>query len=183
VSPSFDLGEVDVFTAGTIGAPGQRIFYLQARNAHELVTLKCEKQQVAALGQFLERLLQDLPAPVEAPIAESLDLIDPVDPAWIAGQLAVAWEPALDRFVVVVAELDPNAVEEEEEGEEAEDEGEATLEAAELIDQGTLRLELTRGQALAFSGRATELVAAGRPACRFCGLPMDPDGHPCPRMN
>jgi uncharacterized repeat protein (TIGR03847 family) len=178
VSPSFDLGEVDVFTAGTIGAPGQRIFYLQARNAHELVTLKCEKQQVAALGQFLERLLQDLPAPVEAPISESLDLIDPVDPAWIAGQLAVAWEPALDRFVVVVAELDPNAAEEGDE-----EEGEATVEPPDLLDQGTLRLELTRGQALAFSGRATELVAAGRPACRFCGLPMDPDGHACPRMN
>jgi uncharacterized repeat protein (TIGR03847 family) len=177
VSPSFDLGEVDVFTAGTIGAPGQRIFYLQARNVHDVVTLKCEKQQVAALGQFLERLLQDLPAPVEAPISESLDLVDPVDPAWIAGQLAVAWEPALDRFVVVVAELDPNAVDDDESGE-----GEAA-EATDPLDQGTLRLELTRGQALAFSGRATELVAAGRPACRFCGLPMDPEGHPCPRMN
>jgi uncharacterized repeat protein (TIGR03847 family) len=174
VSPSFDLGEVDVFTAGTIGAPGQRIFYLQARNVDETVTLKCEKQQVAALGQFLERLLQDLPAPVEAPISESLDLTDPVDPAWIAGQLAVAWEPGLDRFVVVVAELDPNAEEEEDEG---------TAEAVDPLDQGTLRLELTRGQALAFSSRATELVAAGRPACRFCGLPMDVDGHPCPRMN
>jgi uncharacterized repeat protein (TIGR03847 family) len=46
-----------------------------------------------------------------------------------------------------------------------------------------LRVELTRGQALAFAGRAAELMASGRPSCRFCGLPIDPEGHPCPRMN
>jgi uncharacterized repeat protein (TIGR03847 family) len=186
MSPSFELGNVDAFTAGTVGVPGQRIFFLQARSGREIVTLKCEKQQVAALGQFLERLMQDLPAPTEGPLPTALDLVDPVEPAWIAGQLAVAWEPELDRFVVVVAELDPNAeAEGEDEDEDDDDEAEAfdPLDPLDVSDRGTLRLELTRGQALAFSGRATELVAAGRPACRFCGLPMDPDGHPCPRMN
>src|SRR6185503_9114737 len=155
--PSFDLGEVDAFTAGTVGPPGQRVFFLQARSSGQVVTLKCEKQQVEALGQFLERLLQDLPAPGEGPLPTVLELIEPVEPSWIAGQLGVAWDddlpPGLDLS------LDPS------------------------LDRGTMRLLVTRGQALAFAGRAAELVASGRPACRFCGLPMDPEGHPCPRMN
>jgi uncharacterized repeat protein (TIGR03847 family) len=173
VSDSFDLGDVDAFTAGTIGAPGQRIFYLQARAGSQIVTLKCEKQQVAALGQFLERLMQDLPTSGDVSVGAAPDLADPVEPAWIVGQLAVAWEPSIDRFVVVVAELD------EEEGDEGADEPPQR----DPLDKGTLRIELTRRQAEAFSGRATELVAAGRPACRFCGLPIDQDGHACPRMN
>jgi uncharacterized repeat protein (TIGR03847 family) len=172
VSPSFDLGDVDAFTAGTIGAPGQRIFYLQARAGSEVVTLKCEKQQVAALGQFLERLMQDLPESSGDSQPPAPELVDPMEPAWIVGQLAVAWEPTIDRFVVVVAEI------EEETGDET-----AEVEEPDPLDKGTLRLELTRGQAHAFSCRATELVAAGRPACRFCGLPIDQDGHACPRMN
>jgi uncharacterized repeat protein (TIGR03847 family) len=177
MSPSFDLGEVDAFTAGTVGAPGQRIFYLQARADGQVVTVKCEKQQVAALGQYLERLLQDLPAPTEGPLATALELVEPVEAAWIAGQLGVAWEAELDHFIVMVEEVDETAADDD-----PEDPPPPSEEHAEL-DRGRLRFELSRGQALAFAVRATELVAAGRPACRFCGLPMDPDGHPCPRMN
>ena len=180
MTPSFDLGEVDAFTAGTVGSPGQRVFYLQARGNGQVVTVKCEKQQVAALGQYLERLLQDLPAPTEGPRPTTLELIGPDEVAWIVGQLGVAWEANLDRFLVTVEELDESALDAEEQGEE-EDEP-STAEDA-ILDLGQLRFELTRGQALAFAARATELVAAGRPVCRFCGHPMDPDGHPCPRMN
>ncbi len=109
MSPSFDLGAVDAFTAGTVGAPGQRVFYLQARGDGQVVTVKCEKQQVAALGQYLERLLQDLPAPADGPLPTVLELLDPIDAVWVAGQLAVAWEAEADRFVVVVEEVDETA--------------------------------------------------------------------------
>jgi uncharacterized repeat protein (TIGR03847 family) len=194
MNPSFDLGEVEAFTAGTVGVPGQRVFFLQARVDRQVVTLKCEKQQVAALGQFLGRLLQDLPAPDEAPLPTALELLDPVEPVWIAGQLGVAWEPGIDRFVVVVQELDqttsggPDEPDLPDEPDTPADPLEpldplAAFDPFDPLERATLRLELTRGQALAFCGRATELVAAGRPSCRFCGLPIDPDGHPCPRMN
>ena len=181
-SPSFDLGEVDAFTAGTVGPPGQRVFFLQARSEGQVVTLKCEKQQVEALGQFLERLLQDLPAPAEGPLPTVLELIEPIEPSWIAGQLGVAWEADLDRFVIAVEELDTTALEQDD---DADDDDDAELPPGldPSLDRGTMRLLVTRGQALAFAGRAAELVASGRPACRFCGLPMDPEGHPCPRMN
>ena len=46
-----------------------------------------------------------------------------------------------------------------------------------------MRLFLTRSQARGFCDHAGEVVAAGRPACVFCGRPKDPDGHICPRMN
>jgi uncharacterized repeat protein (TIGR03847 family) len=47
----------------------------------------------------------------------------------------------------------------------------------------TVRVQLTRAQVSSFIRSSRELVASGRPPCRFCGLPVDPDGHPCPRMN
>ena len=50
-------------------------------------------------------------------------------------------------------------------------------------DRGHIRLYVTRSQAAAFCDHADELVAAGRPNCQWCGNPIDPDGHPCPRMN
>ena len=189
-SPSFDLGAVDAFTAGTVGAPGQRVFFLQARADGQVVTVKCEKQQVAALGQYLERLLQDLPAPGDGPLPTALELLDPIDAVWVAGQLAVAWEADADRFVVVVEELDPEALEAVEDDDEGDDDDDSSsgvgsdpMDWLVTFDRGRLRVELSRGQALAFAARAVELVAAGRPSCRFCGLPIDPDGHPCPRMN
>ena len=187
-SPSFDLGEVDAFTAGTVGPPGQRVFFLQARSSGQVVTLKCEKQQVEALGQFLERLLQDLPAPGEGPLPTVLELIEPIEPSWIAGQLGVAWEADLDRFVIAVEELDTTALEQSRTTTRTTRTTTSLPPGLDLsldpsLDRGTMRLLVTRGQALAFAGRAAELVASGRPACRFCGLPMDPEGHPCPRMN
>ena len=75
------------------------------------------------------------------------------------------------------------ALEQDDDDEEDELAPELDLTLDPTLDRGTMRLLVTRGQALAFAGRAAELVASGRPACRFCGLPMDPEGHPCPRMN
>ena len=43
----------------------------------------------------------------------------------------------------------------------------------------SLRISQVKG----FCERATALVNAGRPACPFCGLPVDPLGHLCPRAN
>ena len=71
---SFEFDEVDAFTTGTVGQPGQRVFFLQARAAGAVVSLKCEKQQVAALTEYLGRLLKDLPSLTERPLAAALEL-------------------------------------------------------------------------------------------------------------
>ena len=158
---SYDLPAPDVFTAGTIGVPGQRVFYFQARDADIRVTLRCEKQQVAALADYFAGLLDDLePAPYGIATSD-LELVEPFEEIWTVGPIGVAYDEPADRIVVVLEEM----VEEED------DEG------------ASVRVRLSRAQVSAFVRHAHELVAAGRPPCRFCGLPLDAEGHVCPRMN
>jgi uncharacterized repeat protein (TIGR03847 family) len=165
---SFELGDVDAFTTGTVGPPGQRVFYLQARAGGQMLTFKCEKEQVGRLGEFLAELVNQLPTPSDGPLPGSLELSEPVLPEFIVGPIAVAYDEEIDRVVVVLQEVVPT----DEEGEPLTD-----------VDQSNARVHLTRGQAVAFSERAEAVVGAGRPSCRWCGRPIDPEGHPCPRMN
>ncbi len=168
MSESFDLRDVGVFTAGAIGPPGQRIFYLQARTADSSVAWKVEKQQVAALGEFLQRMLADLPQPDDIPDEHAVALVEPVEAQWAVGALGVAYDNDEDRILVAADEL----VETDEEGN-----------AAPGVDQATARVRITRGQALAFAATAERLIEGGRPPCPLCGRPLNPDGHICPRTN
>jgi len=191
VSDSFEFDTPDLFTAGTIGPPGQRVFYLQAREGNTLVTLKCEKEQVRVLGEYLARLLERLSKPAAAG-AGDLALVEPVTPAWVVGSIGVGYDEAADRVVLVIEEVSEEADTEaagEEEAREAppeiavelpreEEEG-----AAAASDRASGRVRLTTDQVAAFVGRAQGLVEAGRPTCRLCGRPMNPDGHRCARTN
>jgi uncharacterized repeat protein (TIGR03847 family) len=53
----------------------------------------------------------------------------------------------------------------------------------EPIDGGTVRFWATRDQMLALARHGAEVASRGRPTCRFCDQPMDPEGHVCPAMN
>ena len=166
MSESFQLDGPDHFTAGAVGRPGQRVFYLQGREGGAVVTLKCEKEQVAALGEYLAGLLAKLAG--AAPTAsESGALLEPLEPAWPVGSIGVGVDDDRDRIVVIASEQ----VEEEEEG------GAAAAEPA------SARFAITRAQAAGFVERARELVRAGRATCPMCGEPKDPAGHVCPRAN
>jgi uncharacterized repeat protein (TIGR03847 family) len=168
----FEFSDVDAFGIGTVGVPGQRTFFLQVRAEGQRVTLKCEKQQVGALGQYLQKLLEDLPSPSDRPLERSLDLVLPAEPvAFTVGSMGLGYDRDLDRFVIMLEEFvapDP-------------DTGEPDPEEATAA--GRIRFYLSIGQALAFAERCELVVAAGRPPCVWCGLPIDPDGHACPRMN
>jgi uncharacterized repeat protein (TIGR03847 family) len=184
VSRSFDLPEAEWVTVGTVGEPGNRTFYLQARQGGEQVTLKLEKQQVAALSQFIGEILSDLPAPESAPAEEELELADPVLAEWVVGSIQLAYDSDADRILVVAEEVTA----EEPEGEDEEfladpDLGSAASGAEPSDEQAVGRFGLTRGQAAAVVKRGWDLVRAGRPACPLCGNPMDPEGHSCPRTN
>ena len=168
---SFEFEEVDHLTAGTVGPPGQRVFYLQASAGGQVVTLKVEKGQVAALVTYITALLSDL-SPTEPPSTD-MSLIEPVVPEWVVGALGVSYDELSDRVVVLAQEL---VVREEGEGEEEEDDDED-------LDVGVARFTATREQAAALAARGLELVAAGRPTCSLCGNPIDPEGHVCPRLN
>jgi uncharacterized repeat protein (TIGR03847 family) len=161
MSDSFDLDAPDHFTVGAVGPPGQRVFYLQARQARQLLTLKCEKEQVRVLGEYLGGLLAKLPGDAGEDAGDTA-LLEPVDAAWTVAALGVGYDQDGDRVVLETREL----LEEETEEEPA-----------------VARFHLTRGQAAAFVERVRELVQAGRPICTMCSQPKDPSGHACPRSN
>jgi len=162
---SFELPDVDRITVGTEGEPGRRIFYLQARMGAQLVTLKMEKQQVAALAEYLGTFLADLPRPGELPTA--LDLEEPALPERPVGTLQVSYDEETDRVLIVAEEA--ILVDEDDE-------------APERVP-GIARFGATREQVAAIAIRGTSLVQAGRPPCPLCGHPLDPEGHACPRTN
>jgi uncharacterized repeat protein (TIGR03847 family) len=163
VGTSFDLPEPDRFTAGTVGPPGQRVFFLQAAGEGHVVTLRLEKAQVAALAEYLASVLADLPTPDPGSVPAELELVEPVVAEWVVGQIGVVFDEDRDRMVVQAEEL-------------LEDEADET-------DRGVARVALTRAQVAGFVARAAELVAAGRPPCELCGRPKDPEGHMCIKTN
>jgi uncharacterized repeat protein (TIGR03847 family) len=164
------------FVAGTVGAPGDRTFYLQAADGTRVVSVALEKQQVAVLADRLEQLLDEIVArtgtalPAGEPDADALE--QPIDEEFRVGAMGLAWDG--DAGVVVIEAQAP-----------VEDSSEAQETLLEDTDDGpdALRVRLEPARARAFVDRARRLIAAGRPPCPLCGLPLDPSGHICPRQN
>ena len=163
-----DFDAPDAFTTTAVGRPGERTFLIQVRGEGETITVKCEKSQVAAIAHYVRELLADLPDSKEAPLPEALSVSPNPNVAFVVGPIGVAYDRELDRIVIHLDEM----VNLDEEGEPLDD-----------VVASRIRGFLTRAQALAFCDHADDVVGAGRPNCRWCGLPMNIDGHPCPRMN
>ena len=103
MSTSFELDDVDHLTTGTIGPPGQRVFYLQAAKGDQLVSLRLEKTLVAALVRYLGALLADLPP--AGPLPTDLGLREPVVAEWVVGGLGASYDEQADRVVLLAEEL------------------------------------------------------------------------------
>jgi uncharacterized repeat protein (TIGR03847 family) len=169
-----DLNPVDRITTDAIGEPGRRVFYLQARKGRDLVTLICEKEQIAALAMAIDQVLLSLAggnadAVVEPDptIAEGMDLEHPLEPVFRAGQINLGYDQASERIVIVAHKF------------LSEDEAETSSDDTPSV----VRFWAKPAQMRALSIRGQEVVAAGRPICAMCGEPIDPDGHFCPRRN
>lgn len=162
------------FVAGTVGEPGARTFFLQARDATQLVSVALEKQQVEALAERVDELLDQVMAEsgtrAVVPAVAPLDLVDdgpleqPITEEFRAGTMTLSWDPDDERVVIEVFPV----------GEEPED-------GAEPPEMLVVRLQ--PGQARAFAQRSGKVIEAGRPTCPFCGQPIDPEGHLCVRAN
>ncbi|PYN64420.1 MAG: DUF3090 domain-containing protein, partial [Candidatus Rokuibacteriota bacterium] len=103
MSASFDFDAPDHFTVGAVGQPGKRTFYLQGRQAETLVTLKCEKEQVGALAEYVAGLLVRLKT-MDRPAAKDMPLLEPVDSLWDVGAVGVGYDEPADRILVVANE-------------------------------------------------------------------------------
>src|SRR5439155_7479959 len=171
-----EIGPVDRITADALGEPGMRTFYLQARAGDELVTVVVEKEQVVLLSQSVLELLAEVPLET-APLDETeLALGEPVDPLFHAGRLSIGYDPDDDRFLLEVTELEPDDEDEEDTG----DEGSGLVDDDPLAlalegEPETIRLWASREQMLALSRHGAEVAQRGRPTCRFCGNPIDPE--------
>ena len=171
----FTFDPPERFVAGTVGQPGDRTFYLQATGGGRTVSVALEKGQVQLLAEKVTELLDEVrrrgievPAGPPRALEDVAPLDQPVEEEFRVAALALGFE--VDDSVVVI-EAQAAAEDAAEIGEDSED------------GPDTLRVRLAPETALSFVTRAERVVAAGRPPCPLCGLPLDPSGHICPRMN
>ncbi len=181
----------DRFVAGTVGQPGERAFFLQAREGNRITSVACEKQQVSVLAEHLDRVLDevlrrssgDIDVPPASAKARDIDPLDaPITEEFRVGTMTIAWDPSIDRIVIELfsnVDVDEDGSDEEVAAavEETEDD------TGEINADEVFVVKITASYARDFVARAQALVAGGRPPCPFCLQPLDPSGHICPRAN
>jgi uncharacterized repeat protein (TIGR03847 family) len=163
-----DFNPVSRITIGAVGAPGQRVFLLQASQSSSNITLKLEKEQARILAASTSELLEELDekyprsySKFDEPLTSDLMLQEPVEPEFVIGQIGLGYDQEQDLVVLVAQEI------------QIEDSQEVA----------TVRFWATRSQMRALSEHTLEVVNQGRPICPLCDAPINPDGHFCPKSN
>lgn len=177
----------DRFVAGTVGQPGERTFFVQAREGNRLVSVVCEKQQVEVLADHLDRVLGEIGrlsggmvvVPPPRDVAHDNEPLDaPIEEEFRVGTMTIAWDPADERVVIEMFSVTDDDVD------VADDDSAEDIARAEAERAGeVLTVRIRPAAARDFVARSKAVVAAGRPACPFCLQPIDPEGHICPRAN
>lgn len=166
------------FVAGTVGEPGDRAFYIQAAEGRRITSVLLEKQQVSLLAekvvQILDGVRRDIPEAIEGTEVEPDNdpLVSPVEAEFRVGAIGLGFDTGRNELIIELHSADDG------DREEVVDLGDD--------DEGapdTLRVWIAPAYAQMFANRCSSLVAAGRPQCPFCALPIDPAGHICPRAN
>ena len=173
--PVHDFDPPHRFVAGTVGPPGQRTFFLQAREGRRLISVSCEKEALSVLADRVLDVLDDFAgaagSDASATAYQDDDALDtPIEDDFRVRTIALGWDPARQ---VVVIEARPTPLRT------------VTLAIGGPARTGprSKRVTLPPAQARAFARRAQSLIRAGRPPCPFCAGPLDPAGHICPRAN
>ena len=161
----------DRCVVGTLGQPGNRLFVIQVSHGSSLTSVAVEKQQVQILGRRIGEIIdqvESLGQSVDAPrwVSDMGPLDAPVDIVFRAGAIGLAFDPQrnsvqLELFSSEMGEADDT----------------------DANDTLLVQIWLTPRQAREFSMRAERIVASGRPACPYCGQPLETTGHICPRSN
>lgn len=168
----------DRVVVGTLGLPGSRTFYLQARAGTQIVSIVLEKQQSALLAEKIDEILDELITvegnPFSVPTSTPIELVDndELEAAQVlfrAGAMGLGWDPTTAQ--VVLEAYPDTAISADDTGESLDGDGDTEPEM--------LLVRMPVGTARAFARRTREIVDAGRPMCPFCGYPVDADGHTC----
>lgn len=163
----YEFTNPERFVAGTVGEPGERAFFLQVRASTRLFCVAVEKAQVQAISSRLEIMIGELRKSNPLMIVEKLPTDDaqlesPIDAEFQIGAMSLAWDDESKLISVELFEL---------EDDEDNSEGEVVV------------INISIAMAAAFCTRSKAVVNAGRLPCPFCGIPIDPRGHLCPRAN
>ncbi|MFT4166157.1 MAG: DUF3090 domain-containing protein [Microlunatus sp.] len=186
----------DRFVAGTVGQPGERTFFLQAREGNRITSVVVEKQQVSVLAEHLDKVLDEVlrrsgPAAQVPPAhdrpTDTGPLDAPITEEFRVGTMTIAWDAEIHKIVIeLFSNVDSDLADDED---DVDDLGLSAAAAAALEGSDEVNadevfvVKITPGYARDFVARAQALVAAGRPPCPFCLQPLDPAGHVCPRAN
>jgi uncharacterized repeat protein (TIGR03847 family) len=155
------------FIAGTVGEPGERAFFLQVRSSYRLLSVAVEKAQVQAIIARLDVMVAEIRKSnplinIEKFATDDAPLESPVESEFQVGAMSLAWDEDSGLICIELYELE-------------EDEEDSSGEIVEI--------NISLGMAIAFTARSKAVVNAGRLPCPFCGIPIDPRGHLCPRAN
>lgn len=175
--PLYDFDAPQRFVAGTVGPPGERAFFLQARQGSRVLAVSLEKEQVAVLADRIHDILDEAAGGAASERAAEIfqdddPLETPVEDEFRVMTISLQWDSSREAVIVECLDHDPD------EAELVEDDPVVAVPGS-----SRLRVILLPAQARAFARRAQRVVAAGRPPCPFCGGPLDPQGHICPRSN
>lgn len=174
----YEFNPVERFVAGTVGLPGERTFFIQARTGSRVVSVVVDKSQVIALGERTKIMLREIKKSdptvvIRANEVDDAPLEQPIFEEFRAGVIAMAWDA--ENSVIVYELREMTTSDENDEEEVIFDEKDLTVDV--------LRVHVSPSQASAFSKRCISLANAGRTPCPFCAIPIDPSGHLCPRSN
>ncbi len=208
-----ELGPVDRITADAVGPVGERTFFIQGRKDDRVVSVLVEKQQVQLLAASVVEILAQIGKPTgEGPAEEAMGLEEPVIPEWRVGRLAISYLEDDDLVLLEAEELIPEADDDDDDDDEDgddddgdDDDGDGDDDdgddlggagsfgsaaepplggdVSDAAEPGHVRFYATREQMLALARHGAEVCSRGRPTCRFCDQPIDPEGHICAKMN
>jgi uncharacterized repeat protein (TIGR03847 family) len=156
-----DFGEALSIDAEAIGEPGRRRFRLLVQATSQSASIWMEKQQLAGIAVWIDEVLErlDREQPNDDPNVEPLPIEERFDVEFSATQIGLGYS--------------------EEDG----------LFAIHAFDQRMVggapafRCLISRGQSRVLTRKISEVVAGGRPICPLCDMPIDPEGHVCPKSN
>lgn len=166
----FELNPVTHITTDAIGQPGQRVFYIQASQDSQVVTLLVEKIQIQSMALIVEQLMQELkerfpnlPNAESDYVEKNMHILPPIDPLFRVGEINLAYDSDRDLTCLIITEIITDEFEPE--------------------NARSVRFWSTRSQLAALAAWGLDVANHGRPLCPQCGEPMDPEGHFCPKKN
>ncbi len=208
MSEAIELNPVDRLGAGAVGEPGRRAFLIQAEAGSLQISVLVEKQQVAALARhalaLLEQLDRRLPNDPGSDVpAAAAALQEPMEPLFRARQIRLGYDVGRGLIVLELQEFNDPEPDDESDESDADAGPDDTSDAsdADVDEQGRprvsgahpsfgaeprgrmVRVLASRAQMRALAQQGARVVAAGRPMCELCRLPMGPERQGCPQQN